>query len=339
YQEYFFSPRRLVFTAGQVIYQCNTIRWQEDLAQEHIAPHLSSFQVDGSGKGLEWEPPTLRFPNYPKNRWCRGHYLTFLGTYLERKLSYDSDILNAFAGIINDATEGGMATFFGLTKEYFGLGMLWKHSTWATRRSGFPSWSWAGWKGSIVQHDLGKYSSEEIWVHRNSWIHWYVYDEKDGSFSILASGHRPELEKKVGKEESRMAMSNNVLDETRQESTVSGPSDANMSNSGDGNTLVPLLARLSLNCGDQAPTTCLIPFPKYCIPTLDRSTLMFRTLTAYLSVAALKPDGHKPGTPRRDFSMLPSTSNLYLYTKRGTPVGTAWVSAEDMYNKILRHDE
>ncbi|KAK2469665.1 hypothetical protein H9L39_18480 [Fusarium oxysporum f. sp. albedinis] len=251
YQEYFFSPRRLVFTEGQVIYQCNTIRWQEDLAQEHMAPHLLSFQVDHSGRGLGWEPPTCRFPNYPKNRWSHHHYLTYLTTYLDRKLTYDNDILNAFAGIINDAKEGGMTTFFGLTKDYFGLDMLWKHSTWATRRSGFPSWTWAGWKGCIVHHDRGKYSSEEEWIHSNSWIHWYVYDEKDGGFSILASGHRPESEKVVGKEESRMAESNNLQNEMRQESTISGTSDAKVSNSGGGNKLVALLARLSLNGADK----------------------------------------------------------------------------------------
>jgi len=172
--------------------------------------------------------------------------------------------------------------------------MLWKHSPWATRRSGFPSWTWAGWKGCNVHHDRGKYSSEEEWIHSNSWIHWYVYDEKDGGFSILASGHRPESEKVVGKEESRMAESNNLQNEMRQESTISGTSDAKVSNSGGGNKLVALLARLSLNRVDEATSTRPIPFPNYCIPTLDRSTLLFRTLTAYLSVAALKPDGHKP---------------------------------------------
>lgn len=304
-----------------------------------MAPHLLSFQADHSGGGLGWEPPTCRFPNYPKSRWSHHHYLTYLTTYLDRKLTYDDDILNAFAGIITDAKEGGMTKCFGLTKDHFGLEMLWKHSPWATRRSGFPSWTWAGWKGCIVHHDRGKYSSEEEWIHSNSWIHWYVYDEKDGGFSILASGHRPESEKVVGKEENRMAESNNLQNEMRQESTISGTSDAKVSNSGGGNKLVALLARLSLNGADEATSTRPIPFPNYCIPTLDRSTLLFLNLGAYLSVAALKPDGHKPCTTRQDFSTLPPTPNLYLYTKRGTHVGTAWVSAADMYNKILINDK
>ncbi|KAH6867531.1 heterokaryon incompatibility protein-domain-containing protein [Thelonectria olida] len=339
YQEYFFSLRRLIFIAGQVIYQCNTIRWQEDLAQEHIPRHLTSFQVDRGGRGLGWEPPNVRFPNYPKNRWCRYHYATYLTTYLDRNLSQDSDILNAFAGVINDAADGGLTTLYGLTKEYFGLDMLWKHSTWATRRPGFPSWSWAGWKGSIVEPGHGELSSEEIWLQRKSWIHWYLYDEKRGSFSLLASGHRPEVEEEITKEEIKWVKSVNEIGKMRQESTSSALSDATISNIRCDNTLVPLLARLSLTCADEAPTTRPIPFPAYCIPSLDHSTLMFRTLTAYLSVSALKPDGQKAYAPRRDSIMLPSTSNLYLYTKRGIHIGTAWVSTEDMYNDVLRNDE
>jgi hypothetical protein len=76
-------------------------------------------------------------------------YWRFLTSYLRRNLSYDGDILNAFAGIL-DALSPLLGTF------RWGIPVLYPHImlTWnfplaypVQRRTGFPSWSWTGWTG------------------------------------------------------------------------------------------------------------------------------------------------------------------------------------------------
>jgi len=58
-------------------------------------------------------------------------------------------------------------------------------------------------------------------------------------------------------------------------------------------------------------------------------------MTAVLVISALKPNGQRPLDPRREEPLLPSAPSLYLYTKDGGHVGTAWVHSEELYNKIV----
>lgn len=78
-----------------------------------------------------------------------GNYIQLLSFYIGRNLTYDTDVLNAFSGIINAQSvllgdfESGMplrlfarALFLSVTPQSGPL----------SRRNGFPSWSWIGWK-------------------------------------------------------------------------------------------------------------------------------------------------------------------------------------------------
>jgi len=174
--------------------------------------------------------------------------------------------------------------------------------------------------------------SEKSWLQRHSWIHWYTYDGSRHCFRLLATGYKTDKEDKITNEENRPASLQKEVGEATMETTTDSKDSID-------DALIPLLARLSLDGSDEPPSTRPAPFPSYCIPTVNQSTLLFRTLTAYLSISALKPDGHKPCRPRDDDLLLPSTPNLYLYTSRGTHVGTAWVSTEEMYNTVVRNDE
>ncbi|KAM6487698.1 heterokaryon incompatibility protein-domain-containing protein, partial [Trichoderma sp. SZMC 28011] len=359
YQEYFCSPRRLIFVAGQLIYRCNTIRWLEDLATEQISPFKASYQLKRDGEDLYWEPP-----NYP-DKSSPFDYTTYVTTYLERYLTHDNDILNAFAGIMNYAKDDGLITLHGLTEQFFGYDMLWKHSRWASRRPGFPSWSWAGWKGTIATKNHG-IIPEKIWLQDRFWIHWYVYDEKKANFVLFTSGDRAALDQILSKGDNSLDTSSTARGNYRQGPRASASSDTTawsstvahllsrlslksagktltsrlprLSLKSAGKTSTPRLPRLSLKSGEEALTPHLPPSPASCIPNLDSSTLLFRTLTAYLTISALNPNGQKPCIPRTDFSLLPSTPSLFLYTTSGIHIGNAWVSAEDTYNEILKND-
>jgi hypothetical protein len=76
-----------------------------------------------------------------------------------RSLTYESDTLNAFAGItsvVSKSFPGGF--FYGLPVIYFELGLLWQPRGKMRRRDAkdnqgapvpLPSWSWVGWDGDL----------------------------------------------------------------------------------------------------------------------------------------------------------------------------------------------
>ena len=93
-----------------------------------------------------------RWPNLKK--WDN-----FLRSYLERELTYETDVLRAFKGIetaLGDGMSGGF--HFGLSEQFFDAALLWVPQEHLTLRGDagegfsntpFTSWSWAGWKGKI----------------------------------------------------------------------------------------------------------------------------------------------------------------------------------------------
>jgi hypothetical protein len=79
----------------------------------------------------------------------RDSYLLLLDAYLGRILTYETDILNAFLGIIH-AQSRTLGNFrLGMPLALFGRALLlsvrYRHGP-CSRRPGFPSWSWIGWK-------------------------------------------------------------------------------------------------------------------------------------------------------------------------------------------------
>ncbi|KAJ3553375.1 hypothetical protein NPX13_g10900 [Xylaria arbuscula] len=102
YQEYFFSKKRLLFVNGQAVYRCAKTRWREDIAQEQLAQGIVHFQVDQAGSRTNWEPPEL-----------------------VRDLTFDSDMVSAFAGIINGAKTRQLPITWGLTEKFIGPDLLW----------------------------------------------------------------------------------------------------------------------------------------------------------------------------------------------------------------------
>lgn len=96
------------------------------------------------------------------------HYRNAVEGYTARELTYDKDIISAFQGILDYLRAGACTTHsFNLPVAEHDEALLWYpdpsnqnslkakplQDTGASvcpRRSGFPSWSWAGWKGRIL---------------------------------------------------------------------------------------------------------------------------------------------------------------------------------------------
>ncbi|KAH7079381.1 hypothetical protein BKA63DRAFT_376843, partial [Paraphoma chrysanthemicola] len=74
----------------------------------------------------------------------REIHLELLEVYLKRVLSFESDILNAFSGILS-AQESVLGEFYwGLPLSLFVRSLLHRLRYAHDFRIGFPSWSWTG---------------------------------------------------------------------------------------------------------------------------------------------------------------------------------------------------
>jgi hypothetical protein len=155
YQEALLSPRRLVFTKSQLYFQCNKMG-----CLESVSYPLKERETTGC-----WQTFMLVFPM--GGIGSSAEFARRLHEYIERDLSYPSDILNAFLGILG-AFERQEPSFFhvcgvpihiknrskingvmriseGDMTKAFSLGLGWTAEKGVTRRQDFPSWSWAGW--------------------------------------------------------------------------------------------------------------------------------------------------------------------------------------------------
>ena len=85
-------------------------------------------------------------PNMPPTT----QYAKLVREYSRRKLTYDSDAMNAFKGALR-FIESILKTpcYSGLPELYLDWALLWASSEPLTRRTAFPSYSWVGWKGEV----------------------------------------------------------------------------------------------------------------------------------------------------------------------------------------------
>ncbi|KAF2969402.1 hypothetical protein GQX73_g4097 [Xylaria multiplex] len=168
FQEGLCSRRSLIIATDQVFWSCESAKYCETIAFEDfpttVAPGDIVFQVL-SGHRIFSEFGGANF-NY-------SELSSMLGAYNKRHLSEQSDILNAFTGVLNRVSvNSGHEFYWGHSVScMFGLSLAWINSVWyydvdlpnhelpARRREShrllaadgssyeipFPSWSWLGW--------------------------------------------------------------------------------------------------------------------------------------------------------------------------------------------------
>lgn len=175
FQEAELSRRRLVFTDEQMYFECNSMNCWESiyspLDQLHIEGKLRfGDKVRGGmfGRSTTDNFGTLRlFEMAPSEMFIQ--YVWAVQDYSSRELTYDSDSLNAFRGIIQRYSKQRNPIYAiwgllyhphaGMNEEkgsFFAAALAWSHapSGWRSsnqprRREGFPSWTWVGWAGAV----------------------------------------------------------------------------------------------------------------------------------------------------------------------------------------------
>ncbi|CAN9361439.1 unnamed protein product [Alternaria alternata] len=96
HQEGYLATRRLVFTDKEVLYVCNQGAWQESVQRPSIEDDVGYLNTFTLNMFTQCFPE----PN-PASYNDRGTVYRILDNYSGRKLSYDSDILNACIGVLN----------------------------------------------------------------------------------------------------------------------------------------------------------------------------------------------------------------------------------------------
>ena len=154
YQESFFSTRSIVFTEQQVYYECRTGLAVETI--DHVSKYRSGL-FHNQGDDEEHSP----------SRICSR-----LTEYCGRELSVSSDAIRAFEGVFHSfrKMEFPVYQYLGIPivqsrhkpwkeryadvpkcskSEAFAAGLSWCNTASGTKRSLFPTWTWAGWNVPI----------------------------------------------------------------------------------------------------------------------------------------------------------------------------------------------
>ncbi|KAK0649578.1 heterokaryon incompatibility protein-domain-containing protein [Cercophora newfieldiana] len=174
YQEAVLSPRCLYFSEDEVHFECGLVQFCESRCEMSSPPHRANLGqlmdlmrlrgLNDNGPYAHLDPmvfsaverliaapavdPLDRWPN-----WTRRKFYTYADTtrdYWNRELTYQSDALAAFTGILNRFSEemypGGFS--WGLPIEALADALLWEEWSDARHREDFPSWSWLRWAGN-----------------------------------------------------------------------------------------------------------------------------------------------------------------------------------------------
>ncbi|KAF5614523.1 uncharacterized protein FTJAE_13721 [Fusarium tjaetaba] len=150
WQEDVLSTRKLYLTETQWILQCNETLGPSDYAEAHdTAVNLTWTTVSGGKMKAGFvEATNTEFLDRTSSM-----FISAVTTYTSRSLTNDGDSLNAF--------QGGLARFgkpvypqgfeWGMPLKEFPQSLAWihDHTVKPTRRAAFPSWSWAGWGGTV----------------------------------------------------------------------------------------------------------------------------------------------------------------------------------------------
>lgn len=167
FQEAILSRRCLFFTDHQVYFVCRESTRSESLFTNHQTHHTKEQEgialMDSDIIAKEETRDGRYFDHY--NHAGPWEFGSLLQRFSGRYLSNSTDALNAFRGILNRVS---YPTYLGIplisfdlassslaadASARFSVGLGWEpihgDTTSLVRRQGFPSWSWAGWKGQV----------------------------------------------------------------------------------------------------------------------------------------------------------------------------------------------
>ncbi|KAK3990673.1 heterokaryon incompatibility protein-domain-containing protein [Cladorrhinum sp. PSN332] len=165
YQEALLSRRRLFFTDYGVVLQCNRETFAEGIQwPPSDKPFNISISSSVSARDLPWEQQgDLHLPR---------HLQTQIESYSTKSLTYESDRLNAFLGILGDQEKHSppiyhvwgvpVANWLG---KWHMASLAWSTELLTRRHATFPTWSWAAWSsGSGINFRQAKDENPPIRV-------------------------------------------------------------------------------------------------------------------------------------------------------------------------------
>lgn len=165
FQESILSRRCIVFSYQEVFFQCRTMHQKaskydglkasgpdsETLATSVLWKRLEGDSKDNSNPSTDPESP---LPSQLANSalwnrgWRVGTYVSLMETYSSRQMTFESDAVPAFVGIMSmlqktAAPEIDLRFYWGMPSHDFDTSLNWKgHGRlYAKRRAGIPSWS------------------------------------------------------------------------------------------------------------------------------------------------------------------------------------------------------
>lgn len=166
YQEYVLSRRNLIFTKDSVFFQCGHVCWSEDINKLWPDLYLSATELTIVPSRGE-EPPKVTLEIADTLGIAHHHYFRMIAEYTIRDMTFPSDRLSGFQGILNFfIMKYGLIFIWGMwSEEMLAHSLLWQPLQELARvpvdektnAPIYPSWSWAGWSGPV------KYYSHLDW--------------------------------------------------------------------------------------------------------------------------------------------------------------------------------
>ncbi|KAH7062142.1 heterokaryon incompatibility protein-domain-containing protein [Macrophomina phaseolina] len=180
YQETVLSRRLLLFTDFQVFFMCP----YGTIAENHMTFTNEVFGLLSSDNDLKASEDTctiLRFKHH-------------LEEYLKRKLRYESDIYNAFAGVFRSIYKEPGEYIYGMPERDFDSAILWCALTYYELHDSagivLPSCSWASSKNGLRLLDLFLVGATARWA----------LPDENGGLRRIVSSNTPQTEKILGPE-------------------------------------------------------------------------------------------------------------------------------------------
>lgn len=172
FQEGILSKRCLILTDKQMFFRCAQDSRSEDVVAEGSDPGLTNHPARPSLRVGQIEYLTNReFLKNAENDHVFREYSLLVSAYTKRHFTMHEDILHGFLGIMTTLVPSlpkPQGFFVGLPMHIFDQAILWyptsplerrELAAMGTLKTPVPSWSWAGWKGTVsyersYAHDL-----------------------------------------------------------------------------------------------------------------------------------------------------------------------------------------
>lgn len=150
FAERMLSPRCLYMTLEFILYHCKN--GHSDDAWKDLRRHADRSH----GEIVKAFAQDLNAATQSSWHENRALYKDLVAVYTKRQLGFASDRLNAFSAVLSMLNSGDWSgTLCGLPEGHLDEMLLWQPpddsvSPALLRNPLFPSWSWAGWSGSVI---------------------------------------------------------------------------------------------------------------------------------------------------------------------------------------------